>query len=64
MAGEPAIFQMKKIEILGQVITSQYGVLQTGEIVSVSEDMAAYLIGEKQAKECAAVDVEKKVKAK
>ena len=54
---------MKKIEILGQVITSEYGVLSTGDIATVSDEMAAYLIGENQAKVCE-VKQEKEAKTK
>ncbi len=50
---------MKKIEILGQVITSEYGVLNCGDVATVSDEMASYLVGEKQAKECKAVELPK-----
>jgi hypothetical protein len=41
---------MTKLEIIGQVISNEYGVLKTGDIVTFSDDMAAMLIAQGAAK--------------
>jgi hypothetical protein len=41
---------MTKIEIIGQVISNEYGVLKTGDIVAFGDDMAAMLIAQGAAK--------------
>lgn len=58
---------MVKVKILGMVITNQYGVLNTGDILSTSEEFAKHLVDDCGAAEYLKVEakqepVEQKVK--
>ncbi len=42
---------MAKIKILGQVFSTQYGVLKTGDILTCSDEFAAHLVNDAKAAE-------------